>query len=212
MEKKLNKILVSVLAVILITTLTVGVTYAYLVAHDSQNITVKSASGINSVLTLTTVKETSNMVPIMDNKIVTAIKNNCVDKNNYDVCSLYSVKLTNTSKDNNPKAESLYGYVRTVSSSYTTTNLRYQIFDSSYNAVTDVMTISNSSGGFVYFEKSSSKLTVTSNGTKNYYFVIWLTDTGAEQSSDYSKVFNGAIGFELVGSISDTSNRIEANF
>lgn len=204
MEKKLNKILVSVLAVILITTLTVGVTYAYLVAHDSQNITVKSASGINSVLTLTTVKETSNMVPIMDNKIVTAIKNNCVDKNNYDVCSLYSVKLTNTSS-----AESLYGYVRTVSSSYTTTNLRYQIFDSSYNAVTDVMTISNSSNGFVYFEKSSSKLTITSDGTKNYYFVIWLTDTGAEQSSDYSKVFNGAIGFELVGS---GSGRLEANF
>lgn len=204
MEKKLNKILVSVLAVILITTLTVGVTYAYLVAHDSQNITVKSASGINSVLTLTTVKETSNMVPIMDNKIVTAIKNNCVDKNNYDVCSLYNVKLTNTSS-----VESLYGYVRTVSSSYTTTNLRYQIFDSSYNAVTDVMTISNSSDGFVYFEKSSSKLTVTSNGTKNYYFVIWLTDTGAEQSSDYSKVFNGAIGFELVGS---GSGRLEANF
>lgn len=204
MEKKLNKILVSVLAVILITTLTVGVTYAYLVAHDSQNITVKSASGINSVLTLTTVKETSNMVPIMDNKIVTAIKNNCVDKNNYDVCSLYSVKLTNTSG-----AESLYGYVRTVSSSYTTTNLRYQIFDSSYNAVTDIMTISNSSDSFVYFEKSSSKLTITSNGTNNYYFVIWLTDTGAEQSSDYSKVFNGAIGFELVGS---GSGRLEANF
>lgn len=204
MEKKLNKILVSVLAVILITTLTVGVTYAYLVAHDSQNITVKSASGINSVLTLTTVKETSNMVPIMDNKIVTAIKNNCVDKNNYDVCSLYSVKLINTSS-----AESLYGYVRTVSSSYTTTNLRYQIFDSSYNAVTDVMTISNSSDSFVYFEKSSSKLTITSNGTKNYYFVIWLTDTGAEQSSDYSKVFNGTIGFELIGS---GSGRLEANF
>ncbi len=204
MEKKLNKILVSVLAVILITTLTVGVTYAYLVAHDSQNITVKSASGINSVLTLTTVKETSNMVPIMDNKIVTAIKNNCVDKNNYDVCSLYNVKLTNTSS-----VESLYGYVRTVSSSYTTTNLRYQIFDSSYNAVTDVMTISNSSDSFVYFEKSSSKLTITSNGTNNYYFVIWLTDTGAEQSSDYSKVFNGAIGFELVGS---GSGRLEANF
>lgn len=204
MEKKLNKILVSVLAVILITTLTVGVTYAYLVAHDSQNITVKSASGINSVLTLTTVKETSNMVPIMDNKIVTAIKNNCVDKNNYDVCSLYSVKLTNTFG-----AESLYGYVRTVSSSYTTTNLRYQIFDSSYNAVTDIMTISNSSDSFVYFEKSSSKLTITSNGTKNYYFVIWLTDTGAEQSSDYSKVFNGAIGFELIGS---GSGRLEANF
>lgn len=204
MEKKLNKILVSVLAVILITTLTVGVTYAYLVAHDSQNITVKSASGINSVLTLTTVKETSNMVPIMDNKIITAIKNNCVDKNNYDVCSLYNVKLTNTSS-----VESLYGYVRTVSSSYTTTNLRYQIFDSSYNAVTDVMTISNSSGGFVYFEKSSGKLTITSNGTNNYYFVIWLTDTGAEQSSDYSKVFNGAIGFELVGS---GSGRLEANF
>lgn len=204
MEKKLNKILVSVLAVILITTLTVGVTYAYLVAHDSQNITVKSASGINSVLTLTTVKETSNMVPIMDNKIVTAIKNNCVDKNNYDVCSLYNVKLTNTSS-----VESLYGYVRTVSSSYTTTNLRYQIFDSSYNAVTDVMTISNSSDSFVYFEKSSSKLTITSNGTNNYYFVIWLTDTGAEQSSDYSKVFNGALGVELVGSNSD---RLEANF
>lgn len=207
MEKKLNKILVSVLAVILITTLTVGVTYAYLVAQDSKDVTIVTANGVNTTLTLEPIKVSNNLVPLNDTKVKTAIgkaDKKCVDKNNYDVCSLYSVKLTNTSS-----VESLYGYVRTVSSSYTTTNLRYQIFDSSYNAVTDVMTISNSSDGFVYFEKSSSKLTVTSNGTKNYYFVIWLTDTGAEQSSDYSKVFNGAIGFELVGSNSD---RLEANF
>ena len=86
---------------------------------------------------------------------------------------------------------------------YTTTNLKYQIFDSSYNAITDVMTISKTANDLVYFKKGTTKVSITSTGTKKYYLAIWLSDTNSDQSSDYSKTFNGAIGFELVGSPSD---------
>lgn len=203
-DGRFNKLFICILVVVLIITLTAGVTYAYILASGSANFTFATANGVNTTLTLTTVKESSNIVPLLDSRVGTAIRNSCVDKNNYNVCSLYTVKLSNSSS-----SESLYGYVKTVSSSYTTDNLRYQIFDSSYNAVTDVMTVSNSSNTLVYFKKNSSNVSITSSGNVTYYFVIWLTDTNSGQSDDYSKSFSGAIGFELIGANSD---KLEANF
>lgn len=207
MDNKLNKILVSLLVVILIITLTVGLTYAYLLADDSKDITVKTASGINTSLSLEVIKSSSSLVPIVDSKISTAIKKSsdkCVDKNGYEVCSLYRVVLSNTST-----SEDVYGYVRTISSSYVTSNLRYQVFDSSFNAISDVMTISNTAGDIVYFNYNNSKKVFSSNGNITFYFVVWLTDTSTSQDSDYDKLFNGAVGIELFGSNSD---RLEASF
>lgn len=203
-DGKFNKLFIYILVVVLIITLTASVTYAYIVASGSDNFTFVTANGVNTTLTLTTVKESNDMVPLLDSRVSTAIRNSCVDKNNYDVCSLYTVKLSNSSS-----SESLYGYVKTVSSSYTNNNLRYQIFDSNYTAVTDVMTISNSSNTLVYFKKNSNDVSITSSGNVTYYFVIWLTDINSEQSGDYSKSFSGAIGFELIGANSD---KLEANF
>ena len=71
------------------------------------------------------------------------------------------------------------------------------------------MTISKNTNDYVYFYTGTTKCVFNSSGDTVFYFVIWLTDTYAEQSSDYSKVFNGALGVELVGSNSD---RLEANF
>lgn len=65
------------------------------------------------------------------------------------------------------------------------------------------MTISKTANDLVYFKKGTTQVSITSTGTKTYYLAIWLSDTNSDQSSDYSKTFNGAIGFELVGSPSD---------
>ena len=54
--------IVCVLAVILITTLTVGVTYAYLVAQDSKDVTIVTANGVNTTLTLEPIKVSNNLV------------------------------------------------------------------------------------------------------------------------------------------------------
>lgn len=196
-----NKIYISVMAVLIISALTFGATYAYYVSQDTKTFTGEIEKGIVSILNLTTTKSSTNLVPLQDSKIKTAItksSNKCIDKNNYEVCSLYTITLTNTNA-----SENLYGYVKTNTTTYTTTNLKYQIFDSSYNAITDVMTISKTANDLVYFKKGTTKVSITSTGTKKYYLAIWLSDTNSDQSSDYSKTFNGAIGFELVGSPSD---------
>lgn len=196
-----NKIYISVMAVLIISALTFGATYAYYVSQDTKTFTGEIEKGIVSTLNLTTTKSSTNLVPLLDSKISTAItksSNKCIDKNNYEVCSLYTITLTNTNA-----SENLYGYVKTNTTTYTTTNLKYQIFDSSYNAITDVMTISKTANDLVYFKKGTTQVSITSIGTKTYYLAIWLSDTNSDQSSDYSKTFNGAIGFELVGSPSD---------
>lgn len=196
-----NKIYISVMAVLIISALTFGATYAYYVSQDTKTFTGEIEKGIVSTLNLTTTKSSTNLVPLQDSKIKTAItksSNKCIDKNNYEVCSLYTITLTNTNA-----SENLYGYVKTNTTTYTTTNLKYQIFDSSYNAITDVITISKTANDLVYFKKGTTKVSITSTGTKKYYLAIWLSDTNSDQSSDYSKTFNGAIGFELVGSPSD---------
>ena len=196
-----NKIYISVMAVLIISALTFGATYAYYVSQDTKTFTGEIEKGIVSTLNLTTTMSSTNLVPLLDSKISTAItksSNKCIDKNNYEVCSLYTITLTNTNA-----SENLYGYVKTNTTTYTTTNLKYQIFDSSYNAITDVMTISKTANDLVYFKKGTTKVSITSTGTKKYYLAIWLSDTNSDQSSDYSKTFNGAIGFELVGSPSD---------
>lgn len=196
-----NKIYISVMAVLIISALTFGATYAYYVSQDTKTFTGEIEKGIVSTLNLTTTKSSTNLVPLQDSKIKTAItksSNKCIDKNNYEVCSLYTITLTNTNA-----SENLYGYVKTNTTTYTTTNLKYQIFDSSYNAITDVMTISKTANYLVYFKKGTTQVSITSTGTKTYYLAIWLSDTNSDQSSDYSKTFNGAIGFELVGSPSD---------
>lgn len=202
-----KNILFSILIVAVIIALTAGGTYAYLVASDSKDFSVATRSGINTTLTLEPIKVSTNLVPLLDSKVKTAISkssNKCVDNSNYDVCSLYKVTISNTST-----SEQIYGYVKTVSSTYETTNLRYQVYDSSFNALSNAMTISKTAGDYVYFYTGDTKSVFTSSGSTVFYFVVWLTDTNSTQDSDYNKTFNGALGIELVGSSSD---KLEATF
>ena len=188
-----KNIIVSVFAVLVIIGITAGVTYAYLIVSDTKEFAGKFESGIMSSLSLTTVHSSNELVPLLDSKVGTAISkssNKCVDKNNYNVCSLYTITLSNTGD-----LENLYGYVKTTNSTYTSNNLKYQIYDSSYNAITDVMTLSKTSDELVYFKKNSVQFSLASSGTNVYNLVIWLSDTNSEQSGDYSKSFSGKIGF-----------------
>lgn len=200
-----KKIIISIFAVLIITALTAGGTYAYYVSQQANSFNDATANGIMTKLTVNTIKSSTNLVPLQDSKIKTAITKNtnkCIDKNNYEVCSLYTLVLSNTSA-----SESLHGYLKTNTTTYTTTNLKYQIFDSNYNAITDIMTISKNNNDYIYFKKGTTQTSITSTGTTTYYLAIWLSDTNSDQTPDYSKTFNGSIGFELVGTSSD---RLEA--
>ena len=93
----------------------------------------------------------------------------------------------------------LNGYLKTSSTTYTTGNLKYQVYDTNYNAVTDVLTPSLTASQKVYFKKGSNNIETTINSTNvEYYLVMWITETNTMQTADYSKNYSGVVGFEAI--------------
>ena len=118
-----KKLIFSILSVAVISVFSFGVTYAYYIASTSSDIGGETASGLNTTLTLNTIYNSTKLVPLDDGLVKTAITkdtNKCIDKSGYEVCTLYKITLSNT-----VNSESLYGYVRTAQSTYTTENLKY---------------------------------------------------------------------------------------
>lgn len=205
-----KKLLFSILGVVAISVLTFGVTYAYLVSSSNNQFSGEGHSGVDTTLTLEKIYHASKLVPLDDSLIGTAVSkanNKCIDKSGYEVCSLYKIVLENT-----VDSEILYGYIRTEESTYTTDNLKYQFFDSMFNALTDIGSLSKTSNETIYFKKNETDYQVSIAGSTTYYLAIWLTDIGEEQSADYSKDFSGYIGFESTEFSGLENGKIEANF
>lgn len=204
MSKK-KVILTTIFTVVVICIVIFGTTYAFLLISNSSAGIAGETMGFDVDLNVTDVYKASKMVPLADNLVSNAIKkssNKCIDSKGYEVCSLYSLSLTN-----NGDNEILNGYVKTSSSTYETDNLKYQIYDTNYNAISDVMTVSRTKDEMVYFNNSGTRVNINLGSTANYYLVVWLTETDSKQETDYSKAFSGKIGFE-----SSTGSVIEASF
>ena len=202
-----KKLIFSILGVLVISACAFGITYAYYNSSNSATIDGEAGAGLNTTLALDTIYNSTRLVPLDDSLVKTAITKNtnkCIDKSGYEVCTLYKVTLSNTVNN-----ESLYGYVKTEQSTYTTENLKYQIFSSNYTELTDVLTLSQIAEETIYFEKNSELTPITSSGTTTYYLAIWLHDTGENQKEDYSKNFSGYIGFESVDYHGTSDEKLE---
>lgn len=203
MRKKIEISIFAVLGIVVVTLL--GITFAYFFAATSN-----SGNGIqgqtldfSASLALTPIYRATNMVPLHNDLVTTAIgkaNNKCIDKNGRDVCSLYHVTLSNTGE-----TVTLTPYITTTSTTYTTTNLKCQLFSvttsngvTTYSEVSDILTISKTENGKVYFTNGGNNITVniSNNATQTFALVIWLMDTDNSQPEDYSRTFNGTITFE----------------
>lgn len=204
MDKKIFGSICLVLGIAII--VSTGASFAYFNASTSNEGNISGTTinfGVN--LNLTTIHQSTNMIPLQDTLVATAISgtNKCVDTKGYEVCSLYKITLTN---DGDPFV--LNGYLKTSSTTYTTGNLKYQIYDTNYNAISDVMVPSLTANEKVYFTKDSNMVTTSMNhNDTEYYLVMWITETNTLQNADYSKSYTGLVGFETL-----SDERIEATF
>lgn len=198
MEKKILSSVCLVIGIaILVTT---GTSFAYFSASTEPNSNTINGTTMkfDVDLEVTPIHVATQLIPISNELIDEAIAketNKCIDNKGYQVCTLYNVTLTN-----NGEAVVVNGYLETITTEYITDNLKCQLFDSNYNVVSDIMTISRTPNGEKYF-MNSDNMTNTAlgpNQDKSYYLVIWLYETGTPQSDDYSKNFSGKIGFEAL--------------
>ena len=195
MRKKIELSVYIVMFIAIVSLL--GISFAYFAAattNDGNNNLSGQAFDFGASLNISTIHQASNLIPLANNLVATAItreNNECIDIYGREVCSLYRVVLSNTGDD-----IVLNPYITTTSSTYTTNNLKCQIYDSSYNAVSDVMTLSHTANAVTYITSSSSNLSISLSSTsQTYYLVIWITEVSSPQPSDYSKTYSGTLTF-----------------
>ena len=195
MDNKYNKLIIILLFVFGIIFTIIGATFAYFSAStnsDGNSINGTSYT-FNMSLDVTSIRS-GDLVPTADNLIATSLAGNykCVDQRNYGLCSLYKLSFTN-----NSTAETMVGYLKTSSATYTTTNLRYRLYDENYNSVSDIGTVGITANTMNYFKSGANNISVTipANSTKDYYLVIWLHDIGENQLEDQNKSYTGIISF-----------------
>lgn len=208
MDNKYNKLIIILLFVFGIIFTIIGATFAYFSASTNSggNAINGTSYTFDMSLDVTSIRS-GDLVPTVDNLIDTSLAGNykCIDQRNYGLCSLYKLRFTN-----NSTAETMVGYLKTSSTSYTTTNLRYRLYDENYNSVSDIGTVGMTANTMNYFKSGANNVSVTipANETKDYYLVIWLHDIGENQLEDQNKSYTGSITFTSQNGATVSSNFI----
>ena len=210
----LFKIQLSISLIVILFLVITGSTYAYLYAIDYDNntiggdmATVNLTLSVNRIFPKSSVENTGVLVPQIstdvNSPLETALKSGCVDGNKNVVCHVYEIVV----KNNGGTATLLvdgtalfYGDAElTTSVSNTMPNLRWKIIDS-----VNVTTPSNSSLGSNIDRIANnsednvfvSNVSLATNVERKYYMIVWINETGTNQSIDVGNSFYGEIKFD----------------
>lgn len=193
-----------------------GATYAYFAAtqtSDEGDITGNAAM-INLTLNVTKVLPVSEttIVPQLPNRpLEKAIKGGCVDGNNNTVCQVYKISITNggTASVVVDGKISFYGDENmTVDLDDIVPNMKWKLIstfdlnDLSSTVLGDDATKNADSGNRSFV----SNLSINSNGSEEYYIVVWLNELGTNQSGQ-NQIFRGKVSF-----ISSNGSGVTASF
>lgn len=203
-SSKRKILIISIIVVIII--LVAGGTYAYFTASGSNSGNIVGSTYTSDFgIEVYEVQKSTSLIPLNDDLVTTAVSkasDKCLDNDGQEICSLYKLDVVN-----NGVAIDLQGFIRTSTSTYTSSNLKYMVYTENggtYTPVTDALVLTHNSGDTVYFKKNSTNYTTSLlDGTTNpqkvtYYIVFWISEIEGEQNEDQSKTFDCKIGFESI--------------
>lgn len=203
-SSKIKILIISIIVVIII--LVAGGTYAYFTASGSNSGNIVGSTYTSDFgIEVYEVQKSTSLIPLNDDLVTTAVSkasDKCLDNDGQEICSLYKLDVVN-----NGAAIDLQGFIRTSTSTYTSSNLKYMVYTENggtYTPVTDALVLTHNSGDTVYFKKNSTNYTTSLlDGTTNpqkvtYYIVFWISEIEGEQNEDQSKTFDCKIGFESI--------------
>ena len=198
-----------------------GATYAYFAISAVDNTTITGAAAtVNLTLDVkkifpATDDNTGVLVPQLSTSasasspLSTALKNGCVDANKNVVCQVYRISIQNKGGSATQVVDGkiLFYSDATLKTNVHTAmpNLKWKLIDS-VDAVTPANSVLGSRSDLEANDNSSngkfvSSLSLATNVVRNYYVIIWINETGADQtdkstSIDNPKVFYGKVQFD----------------
>lgn len=211
-EKRINKPLIYAIAGVALLVIAVsGSAYAYFTASASSPSDAISGKTLDIQMSVASVEMVSNgkgdLIPIYDGTVsghasqlstATNSTNDCVDKNGYTVCQIYKVTINNngTNSTNINTTITLNGTNDVKWARMTARNTFDTILPTSQTA--------NLNTSDVILPAKSG----TTAGTTTQYFVVYLMNTGDNQTTaDGGKTITGTVTVTA-----STGSRIEATF
>lgn len=168
-------------------------TYSFFnVTVSNSSVIYGEAASVNLSLTVTKVSpsDTKGLIPQLDNYITSAViwrKGSCVDDNNNNVCQVYKITLKNSG------SSSVFVTGTLTLNANNNSNLKWtEITDT-----TEPELKSNINQNTYTLLASNEFYNV--NEEKNYYIVLWISETGGIQT-DNGK-FSGTVRFENIDGV-----------
>lgn len=128
-------------------------------------------------------------------------KDKCVDANGNVICKAYTFTIKNTTD----AAVDVRGYIQfTFDSDSTFTNLRWKLMTSATAVTVSTATGSSNfsttapviaSTSKIYFDTTNVAL-AANGGTKQYWLIVWIEETNANQNTTDVGTWYGTIGFD----------------
>lgn len=192
-----KKILYAIIFVILIIVITTSFTFAYFSALSKSDNDIKGSSldvklGLKVNMISSVGSRSESLIPIYDGSIVghdsqleTASKSefNCVDKNGYTVCQIYEVIVSNSGNDDISVDTFISFDKKNVN------NLKWALMSDSNTVISgNTHDITNGINDTI-----SSNMLLKSNSDSKMYFMVYVNNTGSDQSEEDRDGFTGTV-------------------
>ena len=169
----------------------IGYTYSFFnVTATNDSVIYGEAASVNLSLTVEKLAPSTNkgLVPQLDQYITSAVigrNGSCVDDNNNNVCQVYKITVTNS-------GASVHVNGTLTLSAKNNPNLKWAIISGTTNP-----TLVSSASPYTYTKLIENEL-YNSNQSKDYYIVLWISETGVMQTDQG--------GFTGVVTVGDTES------
>lgn len=197
----------------------IGATFAYFSATATNNDTIVggTATGNNIALAVTPIApvtkgRTENMIPMLETNLQDGLTGtggkSCIDANGNTVCQVYKVTVTNNGATAVKLDATLNLETAKGNGEGSGTNMKWQLIE---NATTEGTVGTMKSQGTA--ELFADDLPLAASGTKDYYIVVWLLETGGPQdSSDAGINYTGTVTVNAVGADGTSTSGLTASF
>lgn len=214
-SRMMTKIQLTMMLILIVFISVTGATYAYFTFSDSDAdtitgdmATVNLTLAVNKIFPSASSDNTGVMVPQLsvseesDSPLANALKAGCVDSNKNIVCQVYKIVIKNdggTATQVVDGSVSFYGNASlTTDVSSTMPNLRWKLVES-VDATTPANSVLGASVDKIADATGQnfiSNSTMVTDAEFTYYMIIWINETGNDQTVDEGNSFYGKIVFD----------------
>ena len=209
---KKHRIIYLIIIIIVLVSSIIGSTFAYLTSktESASNSISTSSSTYSLSMDILPIYNAFRIIPMDDNDVIKALKNNCKDKYNRGACSAYQINVNN----NDINLKSITGKMDVTLSNIT--NISYMFFEEKEEITNENECVTINEKIYCMTKEATPVLEgkdlpfgsydILNTTEKNFLLVLWLTNLEESQNDYDLGDYNATVTFIMGDGGSITGN------